>query len=415
MVGAGQSGLAAGRVLADRGIDHVTLERGRVANTWRHERWDSLRLLTPNWMTRLPGQIYDGDDPDGFISVAELVTFLDRYADHHPGDIRTGITVEHLGAGTDGRYIVDTDAGSWDAAAVILASGAYNVAAVPAIAEGLKPDIAQLTAHDYKRPDQLAPGRVLVVGASATGLQLANEILDSGREVTISVAEHVRLPRAYRGRDAMWWLEALGRLDERWDEVDDLVRARSVPSPQLVGTPDGSTLDLNVLVDKGAELVGQLASLDGTRAFFSGSLRNVCRLADLKANRFLKMADEWADTHAWPAVADPFRVAPTRVPDDPRTRIDLSAGGFDTVLWATGFKADYSWLDLDAYDRKGRLRHDGGVVTAAPGVYRMGLNFLRRRKSTYLYGAEQDAIELVDHLAGHLAGHPRGRSAAAAG
>lgn len=354
-------------------------------------------------MTRLPGQTYDGDDPDGFMSVAELVTFLDRYATDHPGDIRTGVTVEGVGAATNGRYLVGTDAGSWNAAAVVLASGAYNTAAVPAMAEALRPDIAQVTAHDYKHPGQLAPGRVLVVGASATGLQLAKEILDSGREVTISVAEHVRLPRSYRDHDAMWWLETLGRLDERWDEVDDLVRARNVPSPQLVGTSDGSTLDLNVLVDAGAELVGQLASLDGTRASFSGSLRNVCSLADLKANRFLKMADEWADAQGWPTVDDPVRVAPTRVPDDPRTMIDLATDGFATALWATGFKADYSWLMLDGvFDRKGRLRHDGGVVTAAPGIYRMGLNFLRRRKSTYLYGAETDATELVDHLEGYL-------------
>lgn len=379
------------------------LERGQIANTWRHERWDSLRLLTPNWMTRLPGQGYDGDDPDGFMDVAELVGFLDRYAHGHPGDIRTGVTVEHLGTGPDGRYLVRTDAGSWDAAAVVLASGAYNVAAVPAMADALKPDVAQVTAHAYRNPDQLAPGRVLVVGASATGLQLAKEILDSGREVTISVAEHLRLPRSYRGHDAMWWLERLGRLDERWDQVDDLVRARNVPSPQLVGTPDGSTLDLNVLVDHGAELVGKLASIDGDRASFSGSLRNVCSLADLKANRFLKMADEWADANGWPALQDPFRVTPTRVPDDPRTAIDLVGDGFDTVLWATGFEADHSWVDLPGvFDRRGRIRHDGGVVTAAPGVYRMGLNFLRRRKSTYLYGAEDDARDLVDHLTAYL-------------
>lgn len=404
MVGAGQSGLAASRVLADRAVEHVVLERGDIANTWRHERWDSLRLLTPNWMTRLPGAAYDGDDPDGFMDVATLVAFVDRYASEHPGDIRTGVTVENVAPGPGGRYVVATDSGSWDAAAVILASGAYNVPSVPAMADALKPDVAQVTAHEYKNPGQLRPGRVLVVGASATGLQLANEIVESGREVAISVAEHVRLPRSHRGRDAMWWMEALGRLDERWDDVDDLVRARSVPSPQLVGTPDGSTLDLNVLVDKGVELVGQLASLDGTRASFSGSLANVCRLADLKANRFLAAADEWADAHRWPALSDPPRVAPTAVPEHPRTVIDLAADGFETVLWATGFKADYSWVDLpDAFDRKGRLRHDGGVVTAAPGIYRMGLNFLRRRKSTYIYGAEQDATELVDHLTAFLA------------
>ena len=267
---------------------------------------------------------------------------------------------------------------------------------MPAIAASLPAALDQVTPLDYKRPDQLREGRVLVVGASATGLQLADELLRSGREVTIAVGEHVRMPRTYRDRDIMWWLEKIGRLDERYDEVDDLVRARHVPSPQLVGTPDRADLDLNALTERGASLVGRLGAVNGGTASFSGSLRNVCNLADLKLKRLLNTIDEWAGTGEGP------RPEPTRVEDHPRVLIDLEADGFETVLWATGFRADYSWLDVPVLDRKGEIRHDGGVVPQAPGLYRIGLNFLRRRKSSFIHGAEDDARELVDHLADHL-------------
>jgi putative flavoprotein involved in K+ transport len=198
------------------------------------------------------------------------------------------------------------------------------------------------------------------------------------------------MPRTYRDRDIMWWLDQLGRHDERFDEVDDLVRARNVPSPQLVGTPERADLDLNALTDNGATLVGRLGAVRGSTASFSGSLRNVCDLADLKAKRLLKTIDQFAGLHEGP------RLEPTRVVD-PQVHLDLD--GFDTVLWATGFRADYSWLDIDVLDRKGEIRHDGGVVTASPGLYRVGLNFLRRRKSSFIHGAEDDARELVEHLA----------------
>jgi putative flavoprotein involved in K+ transport len=238
---------------------------------------------------------------------------------------------------------------------------------------------------------------VLVVGASATGLQLADELLSSGREVTVAVGEHVRMPRTYRGRDIMWWLGHLGRLDERYDEVDDLVRARHVPSPQLVGTPERADLDLNALTAKGATLVGRFAAVNGDAASFSGSLRNVCNLADLKLKRLLTAIDQSAGLDEGP------RAEPTRVDDHPRVRIDLVAERFDTVLWATGFRADYSWLNVNVIDRKGEIRHEGGVVPHAPGLYRVGLNFLRRRKSSFIHGAEDDAREIVEHLTSHLA------------
>lgn len=379
------------RVLSEESIEHVVLERGEVANTWKTERWESLRLLTPNWLTRLPGLEYDGDDPDGFMAIPELVAFLERYADHVDAPVRTGVTVTSVARAAD-EYRVETDAGVWQTPAVVLATGPFNRAHVPAVAADLPATLDQITPRDYKRPDQLRPGRVLVVGASATGLQLADELLRSGRAVTVAVGEHVRMPRTYRGRDIMWWLDQLGRHDERFDEVDDLIRARHVPSPQLVGTPERADLDLNALTDRGAELVGRLGAVNGTTASFAGSLRNVCNLADLKLKRLLKTIDQQAGLGEGP------RPEPTRVPDDPRVLIDLAE--FDTVLWATGFRADYSWLDLDVLDRKGEIRHDGGVVRGAPGLYRVGLNFLRRRKSSFIHGAEDDARDLVAHLVG---------------
>jgi putative flavoprotein involved in K+ transport len=407
VIGAGHAGLAVSHALSGHGVDHVVLERGEVANTWKTERWDSLRLLTPNWQTRLPGLAYDGDDPDGFVTVAELIGFIERYAEHCDAPVRTGTEVTSVAQG-DGGYVVTTTEGTWEADAVVVATGAFNRPNVPGLATSLPDELEQVTTLDYKHPGRLRPGRVLVVGASATGLQIADELLRSGREVTVAVGEHVRMTRTYQGRDIMFWLDRIGRLDERYDEVDDLVRARRVPSPQLVGTPDRADLDLNALTARGAELVGRLAAVRDGRALFSGSLRNVCNLADLKLARLLDTIDAWAAQEGLDGDGI-VRSEPTRVPDRPRLAIDLVADGFETVLWATGYRADYSWLHVPVLDRKGELRHDGGVVRDAPGLYRIGLNFLRRRKSTFIHGAEDDVTDLVEHLVAHV-GAPAARN-----
>ncbi len=408
MIGAGHAGLATSHALTRHGVDHVVLERGEVANTWKAERWDSLRLLTPNWQTRLPGLAYDGDDPDGFMSVAELIEFIERYAEHSDAPVRTGTDVTSVSP-VEGGYLVTTADGTWEAEAVVLATGAFNQPKVPALAASLPGELEQITMLDYKRPAELRPGRVLVVGASATGLQIADELLRSGRDVTVAVGEHVRMPRTYRDRDIMWWLDRIGRLDERYDQVDDLVRARHVPSPQLVGTPDGADLDLNALESRGAELVGRLAAVRDGHALFSGSLRNVCALADLKLIRLLETIDAQAAAQGLGG-GEATRPEPTRVPAQPRLDVSLVADGYDTVLWATGFRADYSWLDVPALDRKGELRHDGGIVRDAPGLYRIGLNFLRRRKSSFIHGAEDDANDIVEHLVRHLGANRIGTS-----
>jgi putative flavoprotein involved in K+ transport len=254
----------------------------------------------------------------------------------------------------------------------------------------------------YRNVDQLDEGGVLVVGASATGLQLAHEIAASGREVTMAVGEHVRAPRTYRGRDILWWMDAAGVLDERYDEVDDIRRARNVPSAQLVGTPERMTLDLNTLRAMGVRLVGRLAAVRDGVAQFSGSLRNVCALADLKMGRLLDTIDDWAREHGRDAeVGPPYRPEPTEVDASPPLELDLRSGEISTILWATGYRPDYTWLDVPVLDRKGRLRHDGGVVDA-PGLYVVGLPFLRRRRSSFIDGASSDTADLADHLHSYL-------------
>jgi putative flavoprotein involved in K+ transport len=285
---------------------------------------------------------------------------------------------------------------------VVLATGACNLPEVPDVAAAVPPGVACLTPMQYRNVDQLDEGGVLVVGASATGLQLAHEIASSGRRVTLAVGEHVRAPRLYRGRDILWWMDAAGVLDERYDEVDDIRRARNVPSAQLVGTPERMTLDLNTLRAMGVRLVGRLAAVRDGVAQFSGSLRNVCALADLKLGRLLDTIDEWALEHGVDVDVDPpDRPEPTEVEASPPLELDLRSGEISTILWATGYRPDYSWLDVPVLDRKGRLRHDGGVVDA-PGLYVVGLPFLRRRRSSFIDGACADTAELADHLASYL-------------
>jgi putative flavoprotein involved in K+ transport len=403
VVGAGHSGLAMSRALAEHGVEHVVLERGEVASSWRHERWDSLRLLTPNWQSRLPGYRYGGADPDGYMTSAEVVDFIDGYARRVAAPVRTGTTVTSLRTDDDG-YVVETDRATWRCRAVVLAHGAHGVPVVPELAARLPRGVRTLTANEYRSPAGLDWRRVLVVGASATGLQLADEIRRSGRPVTIAVGEHIRMPRLYRGRDIQWWLETVGVLDERHDEVDDLVRARRVPSPQLVGSPVRRTLDLNALIEQGVDVVGRLAGVDGNRLLFSGSLPNCCAMADLKLERLLERIDLWAaERRVGDVVGPPERFAPTGVEASPRLVLDIASEPIATIVWATGFRPDYSWLHLPVLDAKGRLRHDGGIV-AAPGLYTLGLNFMRRRKSSYLHGAEDDVRDLSAHLVEHLHG-----------
>jgi putative flavoprotein involved in K+ transport len=384
------------------------LERGEPANSWRHDRWDSLRLLTPNWQSGLPGLSYEGDDPDGYMTALDVVELITRYAASVAAPVRTATNVTSLRRLGEG-YRVATSQGEIDSRSVLIASGACNLPTVPGFADAVPAGVRQLTPLEYRNPDQLPDGGVLVVGASATGVQLAAELSRSGRAVTMSVGEHVRLPRVYRGRDVLWWMDKAGVWDQRYDELDDLTRARRLPSPQLVGTPERSTLDLNALTAMGVELVGRWASVRDGRALFSGGLRNVISLADLKLNRLLDGFDEWAQMQVDAGeLTAPERLAPTEAPSAPRWQLDLRSGEIATIIWATGFRPDYGWLHVPVVNAKGGLRHDGGAVDS-PGLYALGLPVLRRRKSTFLHGIEDDAREVVDELHRYLVGGRRAR------
>jgi putative flavoprotein involved in K+ transport len=379
------------------------LERGEVANSWRCERWDSLRLLTPNWQSRLPGFPYEGPDPDGFMTMPEVVERIAGFAAASSAPVRIHTTVTSVSR-VDGGYRVATERGEIRCRCVVLASGAANIPRVPPVRQAVPQGIESVTAFDYRNPGRLPPGGVLVVGASATGVQLADEIRRSGRPVTLSVGEHVRLPRNYRGRDVLWWMETSGVWSQRYDEIDDLERARGLPSPQLVGTPEHATLDLNVLRAAGVEIVGRLGAIRDGRALFSGGLANQFALADLKMERLLDTFDSWWREHASEVAAGPSeRFEPTRAPAAPRLSLDLRSGEIRSIVWATGFRCDYRWLKVPVLDARGELRHDGGVVADAPGLYALGLPVLRRRKSTFILGAEDDARDVVGHLARYLA------------
>ena len=402
IIGAGQSGLAVSSHLTVRSIDHVVLERGEVANSWRTERWDSLRLLTPNWQSRLPGFAYTGNDPDGFMRMPEVVGFLQRYAELSRAPIVTGARVTRVRQADEG-YELSTSQGPWRCRKLVIASGACNVSTIPSLSAGLPVKVTSLTTLEYKRPDLLPDGGVMIVGASASGMQLAREIRASGRRVVLCVGEHVRVPRTYRGRDIQWWMDAIGAMDVRYDAIEDIERARRLPSLQLIGTPERVTVDLNSLRKAGVELVGRLVGLRDGKAQFSGALSNLCALADLKMNRLLDSIDSWVNANGlagrFPASQ---RYEPTDVGPEMKLSLDLIAGHVGTVIWATGYRPDYSWLDVPVFDRKGRIRHDGGIVSA-PGMYVMGLPFMRRRKSSFIDGAGDDAADLTAHLSQNLA------------
>jgi putative flavoprotein involved in K+ transport len=395
IIGAGHAGLAISRCLADRGVAHVVLDAGQVGQRWRGARWDSFRLLTPNWLSRLPGWVYAGPDPDGFMTAGEFADYLSAYARSFDAPVRTGTLVTRVERAAAG-FAVHTSRGDWAARNVVIATGYHSYPNVPDLAAGLAPDIAQVAAAGYRSPSTLPDGGVLVVGASASGVQIAYELARAGRPVVLAVGCHTRLPRRYRGRDILWWLDRIGALDRRIDQVPDAEAVRAEPSLQLVATADTRGIDLGVLREAGVRLTGRLQGLDGTVAEFADDLVDTMASAQQRLSRLLGQIDRYvADTLGLAAAAPdppPVIAVPAAL-----SRLDLRRAGISAVVWATGFRPRYRWLAVPVLDRDGLIRHRRGL-TEVPGLYAIGLRFQSRRKSTFVDGARHDAAELAEHI-----------------
>jgi putative flavoprotein involved in K+ transport len=411
VVGAGHAGLAMSAHLTAGGRDHVVLDRGRTGQRWRSERWDSLRLLTPNWMTRLPGYDYDGPDPDGYMTATELADLLDRYALALALPIVEGTAVLAVQQAGDG-FVVETTEDTWQAANVVVATGACDRPSVPAEAAALGFGITQTTSSAYRNPAALPPGGVLVVGGSASGLQIADELRRAGREVVLATGAHTRLPRRYRGMDILWWLETLGALDRSVDDMPDLARARREPSLQLVGRHDGARTDLGTVGSAGVRVTGRLVGIDDGVVHFDRSLATTTRLAERQMRHLLQRIDAYVTAVGLDReVAEPDVPPPLDLPA-PVERLDLASAGVRTVLWATGFRQDHRWLPAPALDERGVLRHRYGI-TPVPGLFTVGQRFQTRRNSTFIGGSRHDAALVSAHLdavrpASRRAGQPLG-------
>jgi putative flavoprotein involved in K+ transport len=401
IIGAGQAGLALSRLLSRSGHDHVVLERGRVGERWRSERWDSLALLTPNWANRLPG---DGEpaDPDGFLSGPAFVEHLERYERSFGAPVRERTSVTGVEP-APGGFRVDTDRGAWSAGNVVLATGDCAVPVVPWFAPGAPAGIEQLHASRYRAPQALAAGGVLVVGSGASGHQIAYELGRAGREVVLAVGRHARVPRHYRGRDVWWWMRALGDLARTRDELPHDPLARPSPALPLDGRDGGRTLDLGVLAQAGARITGRLAGFAGAHAHFAADLPATMAAAEERLGGLLARVDEHIaarpDAGRFPA---PDRLAPISLPEPPAA-IDLAAAGIGTIVWATGFRPHHPWLRVPgAAAPDGRIVHERGC-TPVGGLFVLGTRWQHRLTSHQIGGVGADAAFLAARIAGERA------------
>lgn len=404
VIGAGQAGLAVSRCLTDRSVEHVVLERGHLADRWRSNRWESLHLLTPNWASRLPGWSYRGPEPSGFMAAAEVAAYLSDYAASFDAPVQEETPVLSVEPADGSGFVVRTPEATWQAGQVVIATGWCAEPHVPRPAERLDPRIAQLTPATYRRPDALDEGGVLVVGASASGVQLADELVRAGRDVVLAAGGHSRVPRRYRGLDIWWWLDRIGTFAVTIDEVADPLRSRDEGSLQLVGRRDGRDVDLPALQSLGVELTGRLAAVDDDRVHLASDLAANTAAADDRLRRMLDRIDAHILAHGLDAEVLPAeRPRPVLAPERAPERLDLRRRGISTVVWATGYTRPYPWLRVPVLDASGEIAHRRGV-TPVPGLYVLGQRFQHRRDSNFLDGVGRDAAYVAEHLTERIAG-----------
>ena len=392
VVGAGQAGLAVSSLLSKSGEDHVVLERETVAHRWRTERWESLRMITPNWMARLPDWSYTGDDPDGYMTGAQVAQYLSAYRQSFGAPVREHTRVEAIHKAARG-FSVRTDQGSWLARNVVLATGATGAPFIPSASADLAPGVWQLPLRDYRGPEQLPSGGVLIVGASASGLSVADELARAGRDVVLSVGTHTWLPRQLAGRDIWWWLENAGWLCQTIDKVPDVRIARREPRLQLVGRR-GEDLALADLADRGVRLAGRLRAAAASQVRFADDLPATLRAARVSSANLLRMLPGVHSAHEVPEPADSVVHR--------MTELDLRRAGISTVLWATGYRPSYPYLHAPVLDHAGEIIQHRGV-TPTVGLYVVGTRFQHRRDSAFLDGVRHDARAVVNQLTGRPA------------
>jgi putative flavoprotein involved in K+ transport len=393
IVGGGQAGLALSYHLRQLAREHIVLERGRVGERWRSERWNSLAFQFPNWMIRLPGYTYDGADPDGFMHRDGVVRFIESYARWVEPPLRCGIRVTalRLQPGTP-RLVVETDHFNLEAMNVVVATGPYQEPSIPAFSVELPTATWQVTASRYTAPDHLPPGRILVVGSGASGYQIAEDLFQGGREVILSVGRHRRVPRRYRGHDFGWWQERM----ELGERVADTVTSDLLP-PLLTGVCGGRDVDLRRLAKEGVRLVGSLQGIKDGRLFFAADLDLHLAKGDEGVLGFTRLVDEFIARHGLTAPEEPpvafFSPAVIPSPLD----LETQAAGIRSVVWATGYQYDFSWIRCPVLDERGVPLHRRGV-TSVPGLYFLGLPRLHKIKSSFLWGVGEDAGYLAQHI-----------------
>lgn len=401
IVGAGQAGLAASHELSSAGVDHLVLERGRVSETWRH-RWDSFCLVTPNWTVRLPGSPYSGPDPDGFMPRDEIVATLEDYARSFGAPVREGVLASGVESPPGGGFVLHTTAGDMSSRALVLATGAFQRPQRPAAADTLPKRLLRMNVSAYRNESALPPGRVLVVGSGQSGAQISEELREAGREVVLACGKAAWIPRRLGGRDIVWWLAQVGFFDQTIEDLPTLA-ARLAANPMASGRGGGHDLHLRTLQAMGVTLTGHFLGVEGGLAYFAPDLQESAAWGDERFRELMGLFQRYADEHELdlPPIGE---LAPldVNVPE----WVDLS--DFGVVVFAGGFRPAYrSWLPWsEAFDESGFPLQRDGVSTVVPGLFFLGVHFLRTRKSSLFLGVGEDATIVSDHVGAFLSSRP---------